>query len=78
MNDRLNREEREILEKFDRGELRPVTGLEGEIDDSHVRRLAAPSKRPVASTSGLRNATSISPTPGRAKRGCRTRRYWRA
>jgi len=31
MNDQLNREEREILEKFDRGELRPVTGVEGEM-----------------------------------------------
>ena len=31
MNDQLNREEREILEKFDRGELRPVTGIEGEM-----------------------------------------------
>ncbi|WP_419940510.1 antitoxin [Candidatus Palauibacter sp.] len=31
MNDQLNREEREILEKFGRGELRPVTGVEGEM-----------------------------------------------
>lgn len=31
MNDQLNREEREILEKFDRGELRPVTGVEREM-----------------------------------------------
>ena len=31
MNDQLNREERETLEKFDRGELRPVTGVEGEM-----------------------------------------------
>ena len=31
MNDPLNREEREILEKFDRGELRPATGVEGEM-----------------------------------------------
>ena len=30
MNEELNREEREILEKFDRGELRPVSGVEGE------------------------------------------------
>lgn len=31
MNDQLNREERETLEKFDRGELRPVTAVEGEM-----------------------------------------------
>ena len=31
MNDHLNREERGISEKFDRGELRSVTGLEGEM-----------------------------------------------
>ena len=31
MNGELNREEREILEKFDRGELRPVSGVEGEM-----------------------------------------------
>lgn len=31
MNDELNREEREILERFDRGELRPVSGVEGEL-----------------------------------------------
>jgi len=31
VNDELNREEREILEKFDRGELRPVGGVEGEM-----------------------------------------------
>ena len=31
MNDELNREEREILEKFDRGELRPVGGVDGEM-----------------------------------------------
>ena len=31
MNDQLNREEREILKKFDRGELRPATGVEGEM-----------------------------------------------
>ena len=30
MNDQLNREEREILEKFNRGELHPVTDVEGE------------------------------------------------
>lgn len=35
MNDELNREEREILEKFDRGELRPVTGVEGETTPPH-------------------------------------------
>ena len=31
VNDRLNREEREILERFHRGELRPVTGVVGEM-----------------------------------------------
>ena len=31
MNDQLSREEREILEKFDRGELRPVPGVESEM-----------------------------------------------
>lgn len=31
MNDQLNREEREILEKFNRGELPPVTDVEGEL-----------------------------------------------
>jgi len=31
VNDELNRDEREILEKFNRGELRPVTGVEGEM-----------------------------------------------
>ena len=31
MNDQLNREEREILEKFNRGELHPVTDVEGEM-----------------------------------------------
>ena len=31
MNDELNREEREILEKFHRGELRPVGGVESEM-----------------------------------------------
>lgn len=31
MNDQLNREEREILEKFDRGELHPVTDVEVEM-----------------------------------------------
>ena len=31
MNDQLNREEREISEEFDRGELRSVTGVEGEM-----------------------------------------------
>ena len=30
MNDQLDREEREILEKFNRGELHPVTDVEGE------------------------------------------------
>jgi len=31
VNDQLNREEREILEKFNRGELHPVTDVEGEM-----------------------------------------------
>ena len=31
MNDQLNREEREILEKFNRGELDPVSDVEGEM-----------------------------------------------
>ena len=31
MNDELNREEREIQKKFDRGELRPATGVDGEM-----------------------------------------------
>lgn len=34
MNDQLNREEREILEKFDRGELRSVTDVEGETTNA--------------------------------------------
>ncbi|WP_419861007.1 hypothetical protein [Candidatus Palauibacter sp.] len=31
MNDQLNREEREILEKFNEGELHPITDVEGEM-----------------------------------------------
>ena len=31
MNDQLNSEEREILEKFERGELRPASNVEHEI-----------------------------------------------
>ena len=31
MKDELNREEREVLEKFDRGELRSVGGVESEM-----------------------------------------------
>ena len=31
MNDQLNREEQEILEKFERGELRSAVGAEGEM-----------------------------------------------
>ena len=32
MNDQLNTEEREILEKFERGELRRATGAQDEIE----------------------------------------------
>ena len=31
MSDQLNQEEREILEKFERGDLRPVSGVEVEM-----------------------------------------------
>ena len=31
MSDQWNREEREILEKFNRGKLHPVTDVEGEM-----------------------------------------------
>ena len=31
MSDQLNQEEREILEKFERGDLRPVSGVEAEM-----------------------------------------------
>ena len=34
MNDQLNSEEREILEKFERGELRPVSNVEHERDQA--------------------------------------------
>jgi hypothetical protein len=38
VNDQLNREEREVLEKFHRGELHPVTDVEGEM--TNARRAA--------------------------------------
>ncbi len=34
MNDQLNSEEREILEKFERGELRPASNVEHERDQA--------------------------------------------
>ena len=36
MNDQLNPEEREILEKFERGELRRAVGAESEIETARI------------------------------------------
>ena len=40
MSDQLNPEEREIMEKFQRGELRRVAGAEGEMETArHAARM---------------------------------------
>ncbi len=49
MNDQLNRGEREILEKFDQGELRSVTDVEGEMTTARQAARSA-SKVPNAET----------------------------
>ena len=36
MNDHLNQEEREILEKFERGELRRAAGARSEIEAARI------------------------------------------
>ncbi|MDE0121643.1 MAG: hypothetical protein OXQ93_12405 [Gemmatimonadota bacterium] len=36
MNDQLNQEELEILEKFERGELRRAAGAQGEIEAARI------------------------------------------
>ena len=48
MNDQLNSEEREILEKFKRGELRPASNVENEIKQArHAARMHLGNKYPA-------------------------------
>ena len=46
MNDKLSREERDILDRFERGELHSAPGAEQEIEAARNRRLAIRSTRP--------------------------------
>ena len=71
MKDRLNAEEREILEKFERDELRPATGGRAEGRRALVERLAtrkfgaqtAEQLSRVWRTSRIRNGSPRLPTP---------------
>ena len=73
VNDNMNAEERDILDRFERGELRSAPSVEREIDAA--RRAARNTfNKTGESICGLPSATSISPTRAPGKRECPTRR----